>query len=472
MKIQYISILTIALFMSCRSRENTSETKHIAGELKRDNIIALNNGGCPASGASSVYFGNPAPQPQIDYLKKIFKKIVDGSPDAFTGPYAPENFCIRAYANGDINAFASPNGTISFLNELIKVSTDDSMVASVMAHEAAHILLQHSGLRAAMSSDQMPDHPRLEKNPEWISAKSKNNAGDSAELKSAKNNMEDKRKLWDKFIGPIRNLLSPATRDLKAQLETAIEEINKKISKIDAQAKAVTDKFEEFKRSAAWTALTDQQKTALEAEAISLRNVILDTKPKLLASANVLGELLVDLDAKIDEELSRALTKYVGGVLGSAWKKVNKDYQEAKQKFKEISEREGYVALMKEGSRILNYDYVRENWMEAEADQAGLELLIRAGFTPSGAPAMERKFVEIFEPQNLSRCDTALEKVAAGDLSFMPNRGRSTHPASCWRRINTAVTELQLHREHFAPNLPTATQSVVFPGELDAIKKL
>ena len=462
----------MALFQGCRSRETTSQTKHIAGELKRDNIIALNNGGCPASDPSGYSFGNLAPQPQTDYLRKIFKKIVEGSPEVFTGPYAPENFCIRAYASSEINAFASPNGTISFFNQLIKVASNDAMVASVMAHEAAHILLQHSGMRSVTGYSQMPDHPKLVNHPEWISAKSRFIAGDSPELIAAKNHMEEKRKLWDKFIAPIRNLLSPATRDLKTQLENSINEIDKRVSKIDGQAQTVTDKLEEFKRSAAWAALTDKQKIAVEAEATSLRDVILDTKPKLRASANVLYELLVELDVKVDDELSRALTKHLGGILGSVWKKVNTEYQEAKQKFKDISEREGYVALMKEGSRILNYDYIRENWMEAEADQAGLELSIRAGFSPIGFPSFRRKKVELFEPQNLSRCDTAFEKVAAGDLSFMPIRGRATHPTSCWRRINTGVTELQLHRDHFAPYLPKATQTVVFPGELEAIKNL
>ena len=96
LKTQLFIILIVALFQGCRSRETTSQTKHIAGELKRDNIIALNNGGCADSDPSVYSFGNLAPQPQTDYLRKIFKKIVEGSPEVFTGPYAPENFCIRA----------------------------------------------------------------------------------------------------------------------------------------------------------------------------------------------------------------------------------------------------------------------------------------------------------------------------------------------------------------------------------------
>lgn len=471
-KQQLYVAMVIASFYGCRSREHASELKHIANELRRDNIIALDNGGCPASSTTLYDFGTLAPQPQTDYLKKIFNKIVEGSPDVFTGPYAPEKFCIRAYASNEVNAFASPNGTIGFLSQLIRISSDDAMVASVMAHEAAHILLQHSGLRSVSNYRDMPDHPKLANHPEWLAAKNNINASDSPELIAAKNQMEEKRKLWDKFISPLRNLLSPATRDLKAQLENAIEGIQDKIAKIDGQAQSVVDKFEEFKKSTAWSALSDQQKTALEAEAASIRDVILDTKPKLMASAGVLYELLTDLDDKIDDELSRGLTRHLGGVLGTAWRKVNQEYRDAKKKFKEIEDREGYVGLMREGSRILNFDYMRENWMEAEADQAGLELLIRAGFSPDGSPSMDRKFIELYEPQNLPRCDTAFEKVAAGDLSFMPNRGRSTHPTSCWRRINTGITELQLHRDYFAPYLPKATQTVAFPGELEAVKKL
>lgn len=83
-------------------------------------------------------------QQRQDELRNLFNdllKNIDGS----------ENYKIEFRLGGKIraNAFALPNGTIVFTDELINLAEDDMEIASVMLHEIGHLKRKHS-LRATI----------------------------------------------------------------------------------------------------------------------------------------------------------------------------------------------------------------------------------------------------------------------------------------------------------------------------------
>ena len=80
------------------------------------------------------------------YINTICNTLVINSsrPDIFNGYYA------AILDSDEINAFATPGGHIYITRGLINCTTSEDTLASVIAHEVAHIQLQH-GLNAIKS---------------------------------------------------------------------------------------------------------------------------------------------------------------------------------------------------------------------------------------------------------------------------------------------------------------------------------
>ena len=92
----------------------------------------------------SWFSASELPQKRQDELRNLFNgllKNIEGS----------KNYKIEFRLGGKIraNAFALPNGTIVFTDELINLAADDMEIASVMLHEIGHLKRKHS-LRATI----------------------------------------------------------------------------------------------------------------------------------------------------------------------------------------------------------------------------------------------------------------------------------------------------------------------------------
>jgi Zn-dependent protease with chaperone function len=92
----------------------------------------------------SMFSPSELKQARQDELRNLFndlKKNVEGS----------EHYKIEFRLGGKIraNAFALPNGTIVFTDELINLAEDDMEIVSVMLHEIGHVKRKHS-LRATI----------------------------------------------------------------------------------------------------------------------------------------------------------------------------------------------------------------------------------------------------------------------------------------------------------------------------------
>jgi predicted Zn-dependent protease len=67
--------------------------------------------------------------------------------------YAPQDWELVVFKDDSVNAFALPGGKIGVYTGMLKVANNQHQLASVIGHEVAHVLAQHSNAR--MSQQQL-----------------------------------------------------------------------------------------------------------------------------------------------------------------------------------------------------------------------------------------------------------------------------------------------------------------------------
>ncbi|GHA40351.1 M48 family metallopeptidase [Photobacterium aphoticum] len=72
-----------------------------------------------------------------------------------TGPEAAEQWEVVVFDSDQVNAFALPGGKIGVYTGLLKVAKNQDQLATVIGHEVAHVIAQHSNER--LSRTQMAD---------------------------------------------------------------------------------------------------------------------------------------------------------------------------------------------------------------------------------------------------------------------------------------------------------------------------
>jgi len=128
-----------AISMSARAvgtaaEEITPEQEYYIGRAVAANILS----------SYAIYTGSPA---LTNYLNLICKTITINSPrpDIYAG------YHVAVLDSQEINAFATSGGHIFVTRGLISAARSEDALASVIAHEIAHIQLQHS-IKAIKSS--------------------------------------------------------------------------------------------------------------------------------------------------------------------------------------------------------------------------------------------------------------------------------------------------------------------------------
>ena len=93
----------------------------------------------------------PANSPQLQRLRYIAKRIIPLT--AGCNPRAKDwRWDVNLIGSSDLNAFCMPGGKIAFyFGILAKLKLDDDEVATIMGHEVAHALLEHSREHIAKS---------------------------------------------------------------------------------------------------------------------------------------------------------------------------------------------------------------------------------------------------------------------------------------------------------------------------------
>jgi predicted Zn-dependent protease len=127
-----ISISSRAI--SSAAEEITPEQEYYIGRAVGANILST----------YKIWNGNPA---LTNYLNLICHAIIINSPrpDIYNG------YRVAILDSNEINAFATPAGHILITRGLINAAKSEDALAGVIAHEVAHIQLQHS-IKAIKSS--------------------------------------------------------------------------------------------------------------------------------------------------------------------------------------------------------------------------------------------------------------------------------------------------------------------------------
>jgi len=107
--------------------ETTPQDEYLLGRAVAANILAI----------YKPYTANPA---LTNYVNLICQAIVINSPypEIFNG------YHVLVLDSPELNAFASPGGHIFITKGLVELTASEDMLAAVIAHELAHIMLKHS----------------------------------------------------------------------------------------------------------------------------------------------------------------------------------------------------------------------------------------------------------------------------------------------------------------------------------------
>jgi predicted Zn-dependent protease len=113
------------------------EAKKAADSLTPENEYYLGRAVAANIAARYTLYSNPAVE---TYLNKICTAIVINSPmpDIFMG------YHVAILDTNEINAFATPGGHVFVTRGLIACASNEDALASVIAHEIAHIQLRHA----------------------------------------------------------------------------------------------------------------------------------------------------------------------------------------------------------------------------------------------------------------------------------------------------------------------------------------
>jgi hypothetical protein len=464
--------LSLLSATACRTRpEELSANKHIAGQLFRPNLQQLEPQFCLPD---SHMTGSTE---MLAYIRKIFRTITDANPDVFKGDYAPDKFCLINDSAEVFNAYAEPSGLLVFYDKLTKVYPNDGAVASLIGHEVAHVLMQHSAMRMNAGWIESVHHPDLEKNPEWqefIRNARQENADLDQQIQAAKTNFENAEHKRDQFLQPIRRLLSAPVKELentaleKLQIiKVEIEKLNDAVNRfeVDMRKKMESDDYRNLS--------VNIQEGIKRVAAIKIKSAQ-DTLPYYYLKLDEAQKSIMEIRSQEDEELSKILSQYLGGVLGSKWRDVREEYDFSANTYWKLSQKR--EKLLKDqvnlkGSQLLGYDYSLFNWMEAEADQVALELVLKAGYyVDASKDGFKAEIANRYGKAKIDECETMLESLKIGVSTELPDRGIISHPSPCWRMINVGYTELKIHEAHYAPWIPRATIVNRFPGEFDRVK--
>ena len=86
----------------------------------------------------------PDSSPETKYIRQLGERLAATIPQEVSWPWE-----FHAIAQSDINAFALPGGPMFVNVGTINAATNEAQLAGVMAHEMAHVYMQHSAKQAA-----------------------------------------------------------------------------------------------------------------------------------------------------------------------------------------------------------------------------------------------------------------------------------------------------------------------------------
>ncbi|HET9237967.1 MAG TPA: M48 family metalloprotease [Oligoflexus sp.] len=312
------------------------------------------------------------------YVHRHIDRIALHNAYVFRDELDATRFCVMPIEAPDIDAGASADGTLIFNSGLIQVADTDAQFAAAVAHELAHITLNHGRIDFAEFVRLRPEYQAEADGIERV----------AHELAEAQKTLDQSLAAWsdDALQASLKETLNLAAIAFR-------QEFNRDVKGFDAcrslQAMQTGDVKQEKYRNA-WLQLRAQLNP--------------DALEKL-------------------KQVEGEHCRYHGAV-------IRHDYRKRS---------------------------LLSNWIETEADEAGYEFFLRAGY-------QKDEYAKFF--RNIDRFYGGVETRAEDCL-----RGEGNHPKDCWRALH-AVQEWERHQDSIRELPDQGTHVMVFDQDLAQLMKV
>lgn len=439
-----LALAALTSLLGCKT-PGTSEVKHNFGETER---AGPGNKACDQSKVKSK-------SPELDaYLRGILLKLTDANPQTFKGALAPDKICISVTLMDVVNAFAnSDTNSISVTSQAILFVDTEAELAGIIAHELAHLTMQHRHTDAAP--------PSLTLKPEWVKFRE---AHDRRRMEIYAE-WTDADEQYGLMYGPLRDASNALSKKLPAELKDRVMALDAK--RYEFPPIWVEDKKLDPATATTWTR-----------ELFVLPDVTAEAQGGLSTSGDQASEgqdvppqrsreevqKLIGGDIATFNAEAQALYKQMEAVAPSeyqAWYKVVAEQFELAKKLLVVEDK--LIANVKEFNDMVETlagEGVPYNWTEQEADEVGYEFFLRAKLAPESYLAVSRRNLK---DAGLRNCINTYVKTGNA-----PTRGRGTHPEGCWRVYDILYLEAKIHAKEYGPLLKDAK---VETFNLDAFQK-
>ncbi|HET9239061.1 MAG TPA: M48 family metalloprotease [Oligoflexus sp.] len=309
----FLCLSSLQLQIACQPASQSSSLDHTFGQTTR-----------PRAALKACEKGD-ANAPAILYMQTLFQKLVTSNSGTFQGPLAPANFCLRLDQDDEINGLAYiENGEIHLTKGLIMAVDHDADIAAVLAHELAHITMDH----------------RYDLEHEKVVAGSKVTELKAELAKKQDEYREGKAAFYPDLIAALKK--DPTLLDAIAALKGAVW-----LKSIVADMRSLLTKV----------GPTLQEKAGLLDDVTSLRDHLkYDDDDRAVMEKNATWNDIIPILDRSDLELMA----------------VRSRMSELNQALRDIPRED----LIQDGPGAAS------NWKEQEADEVGYEFYLRAGFRP------------------------------------------------------------------------------------------
>lgn len=439
-------ILVVSLVASgCRVSSSSGELDHVLGQTRRAPAGEFKD--CQ----QNEEFASQASELRdfVVYLRALAVEIARANPQTFSGDYDITKFCF-AVVKGDTNAYARPDSRlVVFRTDIFKIFDTDATAASVMAHELAHVTMQHS----------LVPHDKLANNATWRQLKD-----EIGTLVARKTSIEAK-------TDPLRDRVTAVQQDLAARAsaeEAAAREA------LDAEAQSLSERI--FKLTMALAPNDDPSDLFATADAIipalprtisarpipaTLRGI---SKPDIAETWRQMAAAIQAFNAKV-----KAQNEKEAATNGALWQELSELDATLAALDRDWISVDGSIASLSEKISNIESDVLgtsQQSANEEEADDVGFELYLRAGFQPA-------YFSDLFPKLEVAGGTESQIAQCRADLaarSAVPQRGTASHPSACWRVYNATIQEMDDHQAEYRNLIQSATKRNIIPGKIEALR--
>lgn len=446
----FFSIVYCLVFFACRTPKESSDIKHEFGNTRTEPVQKISDCTQSSKDISTLY------------LSDIAKSIMKANLDTFKDVYDSSKFCFDVVIDDkSVNASGNPlNRAVTANAGVILNSENDADVASVIAHELAHITRQHQ--------NRVPQ--AVQNNPTFIQL-----TKDIQEHVKIRTELENQVIAFEKIFFDLAKFFSAT--DLK-DIENKKFIFQKNLVELYLflqHSKSYTLEGEKRRNDLSWKVDFFMQKacwgeeyfniSGISQSACSLPNLPPETSfekseekfnnqfSKIYSDSEKFKKSLIEKFPDFTNKLTLLINEKE--TVSKKIKQINAVLLDAEQAERKII------------SEVIGEDAVA-NWIEQEADEIGFEFYIRAGFSPFFFQTWIERKIKSKSDQDLADCRKKISESTESVSEIV--RGTKPHPEDCWRIYDIEVIEKSKHMSEYKDLIHASTKLFEFPGRLKAVK--